>query len=77
LFDVGVFQKIFPKNFGGGRMPKFIQKGHSVSKKPVVHELNFEKMFTEEGNFLDHIPLDELQKHMRKTKSYHKIKKKT
>ncbi len=56
-------------------MPEFIEKRHRVSTKPKGQELNFERMFEEDGNFLDHIPLDELQKHMRKTKTYYKIKK--
>ncbi len=55
-------------------MPK-IRVSKNVPKKPLNYELDFEEMFREDGHFLDHIPLDELQKHMRKTKSYHKIKK--
>ncbi|WP_349408973.1 hypothetical protein [Pseudalkalibacillus sp. SCS-8] len=56
-------------------MPKFIEESQSVSKKPLNQELNFERMFREDGIFHDDIPLDELRKHMRRSKSYHKIKK--
>ncbi|MCF6139072.1 hypothetical protein [Pseudalkalibacillus berkeleyi] len=55
-------------------MPR-INVGKNVPKKPLDQELDFDVMFRDDGYFLDDIPLEELRKHMKQTKSYHKIKR--
>ncbi|WP_156112691.1 hypothetical protein [Halobacillus sp. BBL2006] len=54
-------------------MPE-LEAGHTVKRKPLAHEHAFAEMF-DKDRFDDGIPLDELGKHLRKTKSYKKLRK--